>query len=327
MKRAAAASPTREGRRSKSKDPLDLPDFLKVKNRVDRPMPEWVVNRSVSEVQKTAADLDPRLKGIPLWRLPKSALEDPVSREMFIEEHLERQRRKQDGLQKLHDRPRAPRKPNPFANLVSLKDILAGLENAPSPGTAKRAIEGAKLIHSKFHFTKERVQAAIDAIKSYEPARRTAQSFPDAARILVITKKNPRREGTGQHRRYALIVQYHNKTYAEYVAAGGRYDALLYAINGKHVKLENADAKAAVDRNEQPTVDRTEVRAVSSPRGVRGSPPVEHATQPERNVEEGVPGRVRAHKSGGRRVERNNRKAKRNKPAPKSKRSKGRPAR
>lgn len=64
---------------------------------------------------------------------------------------------------------------------------------------------------------------------------------PGTAIIRVVTATNPRRPGTGQHVRYEQIVAHDGKTVAEYTAAGGHLDALTYAVQGGHAKLDGAE--------------------------------------------------------------------------------------
>ena len=65
-----------------------------------------------------------------------------------------------------------------------------------------------------------------------------AAKLADDKRIVVKTKENPRREGTGQHKRYETILKYSGKTVAEYLKGKGDRTALTRAHDEGHISVK-----------------------------------------------------------------------------------------
>lgn len=62
--------------------------------------------------------------------------------------------------------------------------------------------------------------------------------YPDTARIVVLTDggKNPKREGSKAHGRFALYAAHH--TVAEYIKAGGTYSSLSWDTGHGFIRVE-----------------------------------------------------------------------------------------
>jgi hypothetical protein len=72
--------------------------------------------------------------------------------------------------------------------------------------------------------------------KRAAPTKRAAPANGDAV-IKIVTKENPRREGSEQHRRYAKLLRWGNKKVADYLESGGDRDCLSYAVKQGHAQL------------------------------------------------------------------------------------------
>lgn len=57
------------------------------------------------------------------------------------------------------------------------------------------------------------------------------------AKITAVSKENPRRAGSVQFDRFAVVQKFSGKTVAQFMAGGGDRDALRYAVHTGDAKL------------------------------------------------------------------------------------------
>ena len=86
-------------------------------------------------------------------------------------------------------------------------------------------------------------------------------STPDTAKITLLVKQNPRREGTKAHKRYSLYKS--GMTVGEYLKKGGSRGSLRKDVRLKRVKVATAPAKAAPKPRKPSTTKVSESTAPS----------------------------------------------------------------
>lgn len=169
-----------------------------------------------------------------------------------IQRMQEREERKAEALEKLRSH-RGSGKVNALVGLTKLRTLLGEMgEAAPSIGRARKAIDEAKLIHARYHFRPddlEAVRALLKTVPIGGTARKSAGTDADAALfdpsaiISVLVKSNPRREGTAAAKRMALLMSHHGKTVSEFLASSGNPTTLKNAVAKSWVAVGAAAAK------------------------------------------------------------------------------------
>ena len=84
---------------------------------------------------------------------------------------------------------------------------------------------------------------AKPAVEKSEPAAKGAKgkseafksNYDESAKIVVLVKENPRKEGTELHRQHVLLTK--SKTVGAFYKAGGRTGCLTKSIAKKWVKI------------------------------------------------------------------------------------------
>ena len=77
--------------------------------------------------------------------------------------------------------------------------------------------------------------------KRAEPMR---SSFPSNSFIKMLVNHNPRKVGSGKHKRMSVLMAHNGKTVGEFLAAGGNAETLKNAVKEKLVEVSHAQEKA-----------------------------------------------------------------------------------
>lgn len=177
---------------------------------------------------------------------PEHWLRDPGTRALIEETRAEKERKKTEREEKRAEtRAMRPKRVSAVAGLVPLKKILADMaEKAPRRRHAIVAIDAAKIEHTKYHFvdsvaTLARVRRALEDQLPPDRRRRAAASeFPPEAKIVVLVRKNPRREGSGAHDRMQKVMGSHRATVAQFLESGGNPTTLQNAVAKKWAEVK-----------------------------------------------------------------------------------------
>lgn len=86
--------------------------------------------------------------------------------------------------------------------------------------------------------------------KPAAPRVRASARFPDAAKITLISEKNPKREGSKAHPRFALYKT--GQTVGEFIKAGGTFGDLDWDSSHGFISVEGVTAKVLVKAAPKP---------------------------------------------------------------------------
>jgi hypothetical protein len=230
------ATRTRQKQRDEEPDDgLLIPSFLRVDARERaRRDEDWRRNPPVP--------LQAPITSVKRGAYTPSMLADPGTRALIAEMEADKARRLAErAARRDEEKASRPKRINPLAGLIPLKQILAEMgESAPRRRHAMLAIESAGLVHTRFHFepgeaTLARVRRALE---QYRPEKKERGARPPEGVIRLLTQTNPKRAGTGGHERFALLMRCDGRTTSEFAAAGGNPRTLLNAV---------ADGRARID--------------------------------------------------------------------------------
>ena len=134
---------------------------------------------------------------------------------------------------------------SPSAESVRQQTLL-DQEHGRREALARIQREGEKTMNDTTTAATETVAAAPKKAPAKKPAKAKAKAggaggaakLADDKRIVVKTKENPRREGTGQYKRYETILKYSGKTVAEYLKGKGDRTALTRAHDEGHIGVK-----------------------------------------------------------------------------------------
>jgi hypothetical protein len=145
------------------------------------------------------------------------------------------------GLRRLRSHPEAEtiRQATLADNADARTDVAHRMEEERTmseTGTAPAPAEGGKKKAAKKK-TAKKAAAPKKAAKTAKAAGAgRAGAIPDDAKITVVAKENPRRKGTGQHDRFAILMKHHGKTVGDYMKKGER-PTLNLAVERGEVKV------------------------------------------------------------------------------------------
>ena len=271
-------------------DDLSIPAFLKVANRgkggavkktvivketkkVDHSTLPGMAVLSMSSQQFVARQLDAQppesvealrtlepvvcayiVREISKCRFNLRWMQDPGALVPFAIKAQEAEERRLAGIERLKGM-RGPKKVNPLEGLVPLRTVLEKMgDKAPTRKNAMRAIEAAKLEHTKFHFQPGAITLARveNALMSYVPpvkARGGGAGGPkpefDSGAVIQFPGDNPKKEGSAPFERWSLLKKHHGKTVAVFLEAGGNPVTLKNALLTKHATLKGGGMKGA----------------------------------------------------------------------------------
>lgn len=186
---------------------------------------------------------------------------DPAYVEMKRREHLEwideqkrranadveRKRANVERLRKLAARPRVPE------GHLRLRDAIEKTGVDISQRHAKAAIDASNLVHQNYLMPSSALAIAQlrNVLERWQPPIKRGKHEHDPAAVVVVRiKKNPKKEGTGAHARWALLLAHGGKTVATFVAAGGNQTTLANAIKKGRVELETEKSHGVVGSDE-----------------------------------------------------------------------------
>lgn len=102
----------------------------------------------------------------------------------------------------------------------------------------------------------KKAPVAEPAAESAAKRRRTSPNFPPESEVTLLTKNNPKREGSKSFDRYENYAV--AGTVGEYIAAGGTYADLKYDAEHGFVSVEGFDAVIVKRKVREPKAPKAE---------------------------------------------------------------------
>jgi len=78
----------------------------------------------------------------------------------------------------------------------------------------------------------------ITAVVNGSGAKAAEWTWPAGARLHLLTKQNPCKQGTAKHARWAIVFAHHDKTVQDYRDAKGNPETLRNALRDKIVEIK-----------------------------------------------------------------------------------------
>lgn len=130
-------------------------------------------------------------------------------------------------------------KPNKAAQVSKTepasKADTSGKESTMSAKTAKKT--AAKKAPAKKTAAKKAPAKKAKAPVGKKVTRSPARGFPENAKIKVLAKENPCREGTPRHERVQNLFKHDGKLVSDFLAKGGRTGTVRFSANKGWIKI------------------------------------------------------------------------------------------